>query len=287
MATREMGSSCWRYGCKLYLRMKSVPGFLEKNGPFCDAEDLECNQRLNEAMEEYIAALEKQLAERDDLRRLLEHEKGRTFPVEGFGPVPWVIAERAWVAYAERCGRSQSCERIAERGGFSAGEMDMFYPEWRSEVSLAAECADLRRQLTQHVDWLNKRNAQVADLKRQVAEARERAEKAERAFALQRATCETESFREQIRSQLIRDGIEAQATIAQQGETIAALRGAAHRPLPDHGWTCTICRQPLQYVMAGEKVIPMANGTAVVVCPACVDGAVRAALDAGKETRNG
>jgi hypothetical protein len=221
MATREMGSSCWRYGCKLYLRMKSVPGFLEKNGPFCDAEDLECNQQLNEAMEEYIAALEKQLAERDDLRRLLEHEKGRTFPVEGFGPVPWVIAERAWVAYAERCGRSQSCERIAERGGFSAGEMDMFYPEWRSEVSLAAECADLRRQLG-----------------------------------------------------------EAQ-------ETIATLRGAAHRPLPDHGWTCTICRQPLQYVMAGEKVIPMANGTAVVVCPACVDRAVRAALDAGKEMGNG
>jgi hypothetical protein len=152
---------------------------------------------------------------------------------------------------------------------------------------LTAENADLRRQLTQHVDWLNERNEQVADLKRQVAEARERAEKAERAFALQRVTCETESFREQIRSQLIRDGIEAQATIAQQGETIAALRGAAHRPLPDHGWTCTICRQPLQYVMAGEKVIPREDGTAVVVCPACVDRAVRDALDAGKETRNG
>jgi hypothetical protein len=75
--------------------------------------------------------------------------------------------------------------------------------------------------------------------------------------------------------------------LEQAEATIATLRGVAHRPLPDHGWTCTICRQPLQYVMAGEKVIPMANGTAVVVCPACVDRAVRASLDAGKETRNG
>jgi chromosome segregation ATPase len=32
-----------------------------------------------------------------------------------------------------------------------------------------AEREELRRQLTQHVDWLNKRNAQVADLRRQLA----------------------------------------------------------------------------------------------------------------------
>lgn len=39
------------------------------------------------------------------------------------GTVPWDVHERAWKVYAAAFGRSQSAERIAERGGFSYAEM--------------------------------------------------------------------------------------------------------------------------------------------------------------------
>jgi hypothetical protein len=45
--------------------------------------------------------------------------------------VPWSVADRAWAAYGAQYGRSQSVERLAQRAGFSWGEMDMFYPGWR------------------------------------------------------------------------------------------------------------------------------------------------------------
>ncbi len=72
----------------------------------------------------------------------------RTFPIqtEPSNPspvrsVPWSVAERAYGAYSARFGKDQSLERLAERGGFGAGEMDMFAPGWRDEVS---ELARLR-----------------------------------------------------------------------------------------------------------------------------------------------
>jgi len=52
------------------------------------------------------------------------------------GPVsiPWSVAEKAYGAYAAQYGRSQSLERLAQRGGFGWGEMDTLYPPWRQEV---------------------------------------------------------------------------------------------------------------------------------------------------------
>ena len=67
----------------------------------------------------------------------------RRFPIQGHGwspgrpgyqpagTVPWSVAEVAYAAYASRYGRRQSIERMAERGGFGHGEMDMFAPGWR------------------------------------------------------------------------------------------------------------------------------------------------------------
>jgi hypothetical protein len=58
--------------------------------------------------------------------------------------IPWSIAELAYSVYSHRYGRDQSLERLAQRGGFGAGEMDMFLPDWRercSEIaSLTARC---------------------------------------------------------------------------------------------------------------------------------------------------
>jgi hypothetical protein len=42
------------------------------------------------------------------------------------GTISWGEHEVAWRAYAERHGRDQSAERMAERGGFSYGELIMF-----------------------------------------------------------------------------------------------------------------------------------------------------------------
>ncbi|WNG57385.1 hypothetical protein F0U59_23425 [Archangium gephyra] len=72
--------------------------------------------------------------------------KYRGFPLQADrvakpGPVsiPWPVAERAWAAYSARYGRDQSVERLAQRGGFSWGEMDELFPGWR-EVTDEVGC---------------------------------------------------------------------------------------------------------------------------------------------------
>lgn len=82
---------------------------------------------------------------------------GRTFPVmyssdsDKAGPVtiPWSVAEKAYSRYAALCGGRQTLERVAERGGFYAGEMDELYPEWRNETS---EIAALRARVDELED---------------------------------------------------------------------------------------------------------------------------------------
>jgi len=63
-------------------------------------------------------------------------------PVQGHSPgIPWSLHVRAWNAYSAKYGKQQSAERIAERGGFSASELDIFVPGWRrydvSEITKA------------------------------------------------------------------------------------------------------------------------------------------------------
>jgi hypothetical protein len=44
----------------------------------------------------------------------------------GPGTISWEEHERAWAAYARVYGRSQSAQRIAERGGFCYAELVEF-----------------------------------------------------------------------------------------------------------------------------------------------------------------
>ncbi len=78
--------------------------------------------------------------ERDKLlERVKILEGGKRFPLQverryekdPRGSIPWEIAEQAYLVYASRYGKSQTLERLAERAGFSNGEMDMFLPNWR------------------------------------------------------------------------------------------------------------------------------------------------------------
>lgn len=66
----------------------------------------------------------------------------RMFPIQsscGAAPhptqIPWHIADLAYSVYRANYGSSQSLERLAERGGFGPGEMDMFLPGWREMCS--------------------------------------------------------------------------------------------------------------------------------------------------------
>ena len=49
--------------------------------------------------------------------------------------IPWSVADKAYSVYRARSGDDQSLERLAERGGFAPGEMDLFYPAWEQEAS--------------------------------------------------------------------------------------------------------------------------------------------------------
>ena len=66
----------------------------------------------------------------------------RRFPVmfrkgeDGPVTMPWAVAERAVAAFQAQpgCG-GQSMERLAQRGGLWAGELDECYPNWREETA--------------------------------------------------------------------------------------------------------------------------------------------------------
>lgn len=69
--------------------------------------------------------------------------------------IPWSVADKAYSVYRARYGSSQSLERLAERGGFGANEMDHLHPGWREEVS---EIADLKTRLAERQafkDWVH------------------------------------------------------------------------------------------------------------------------------------
>lgn len=55
----------------------------------------------------------------------------RMFPVLDGGQIPWSVAEVAYIEYANQYGKDQSLERLAERGGLHANELDALLPNWR------------------------------------------------------------------------------------------------------------------------------------------------------------
>lgn len=112
----------------------------------------------------------------------------KRFPVmryertDAAGPltISWALAERAYSVYSGRYGTSQSLERLAQRGGFGPGELDMFVPGWRDAESIerAAYERGLRRGMAiarrheweraKTVDW----TAAEAQMEREIEEAK-------------------------------------------------------------------------------------------------------------------
>ena len=90
--------------------------------------------------------------------------KDRMFPVQKsrrYGKphptsIPWSVAELAYSQYHH----DQSLERLAERGGFGPGEMDMYCPDWIERcdriTKLEATNAELEAQLTEALAKIEK-----------------------------------------------------------------------------------------------------------------------------------
>lgn len=167
------------------------------------------------------------------LRRApVQPSRGVPFPTS----VAWHFHERAWSQYAACFGRSQSAERIAERGGFSAMELVMFMlgKDPGSGRPTDAEIAAVRAEVEAYDSELTAARADVDRLTRELAEAREpgpsfgitwqlAAEERERSFLAERARA---------------DAAEA-ARASREGE-LAALREAAWRD--DNGLSrCAFC----------------------------------------------
>lgn len=92
----------------------------------------------------------------------------KTFPIQskrGAAPHPtrisWETAELAYSVYASEYGRGQSLERLAERGGFGPGEMDMFLPDWRTRESLLAKWQIKCHAAEQRAEAAEKRLAEL------------------------------------------------------------------------------------------------------------------------------
>jgi hypothetical protein len=79
-------------------------------------------------------------------------EKEKLAPVQGYSAgIPWAMHLRAYDAYCKRYGEQKALIDLEGRncrGGFGVGELDMFIPGWRDELS---ELVQLRKALADAV----------------------------------------------------------------------------------------------------------------------------------------
>lgn len=103
-------------------------------------------------MNESAAATGSDRAERAEAALALERQRREAaerlwMPVQTKGGgtmrVPRDIIERAYGVYSSRYGRTQTLDRLCERGGFHEEVLDEFVPGWRDEMSAVVRAQDL------------------------------------------------------------------------------------------------------------------------------------------------
>lgn len=71
-------------------------------------------------------------------------------PVQGYSAgIPWAMHLRAYDAYCKKHGEQQALIEGWCRGGFGTGELDMFIPGWRDELSELTKLKAERDQLAE------------------------------------------------------------------------------------------------------------------------------------------
>ena len=117
---------------------------------------------------------------------MISATKRERFPVSSVlgNPAPtscsWEAAGIAYSQYSARFGKDQSLERLAERGGFSANEMDEYYPGWREHTK--RDEGGLVREINNYLDHRIKCSAvikkdELRHIRRQIKEILSRYEK--------------------------------------------------------------------------------------------------------------
>jgi hypothetical protein len=126
------------------------------------------------------------------------------------------VADRAWATYSGRYGRDQSVERLAERGGFSWGEMDDLFPGWRDETCRWRELERENASLLNRVaDLTAVGNTYKADAERL---ARERDDFVDRVTVAEVACEQAESRAREYASLATRNGYERDAAQRKNSE---------------------------------------------------------------------
>ncbi|QSQ24884.1 hypothetical protein JY651_08075 [Pyxidicoccus parkwayensis] len=157
--------------------------------------------------------------------------------------MPWEMAERAWAAYSQAYGREQSVERLAERGGYSWGEMDMFFPGWREATDAWKRLEAERDALLSKLDAVGTKvqcaaeedAAERDNLRSQVKEMQAALELAHAGLQERDATELTLS---EVRRILGAGEVESTEAAALRVAAKAGLRAAGTTSL-DNGWTAT------------------------------------------------
>lgn len=108
--------------------------------------------------------------------------------------IPWSLAEEAYSAYAAKWGKSQSLERLAERGGLCPSEMDEFRPGWREAASENAALRAEVERLTKERDAALKEAGRIMRIIRKrlsnIARRVKRAANASTFIAKPRVSCD-------------------------------------------------------------------------------------------------
>lgn len=96
----------------------------------------------------------------NDLRKAAEAAtpKPKLAPVQGYSAgIPWEMHLRAYDAYCKKYSPQQALIEGWCRGGFSVGELDMFIPGWRDELSELKRLTARVEELEKALEWaLNK-----------------------------------------------------------------------------------------------------------------------------------
>jgi hypothetical protein len=91
--------------------------------------------------------------------------KPKIAPVQGYSAgIPWEMHMRAYDAYKKKYGAQPAMIDLEGRncrGGFGTGELDMFIPGWREELSLVTKLNEEIVQLTSQCNFLHEKNQRL------------------------------------------------------------------------------------------------------------------------------
>jgi hypothetical protein len=104
-------------------------------------------------LDEQMARLNARVVELNQALTQAVADAQRWFPMQHGPSIPWKLAEAIYAGYSAQYGTQQSLERLADRGGFSWGEVEVLYKDRHNDYQMrrAMDAAiEAMRQGAQH-----------------------------------------------------------------------------------------------------------------------------------------